>query len=154
MIELAYRLDGILDGQDTPRLRQKLATADLYDLTCEMFWGELTFRVGDADFSGPGPVLDAAYVLFCTALHLKEPGKRRYSAAEGAGEYLLSRKGDVVRVREERGPSGTVAYPEFRRATTVFLGGLLDDLCGRYPELARNREIVEIRRRVGRGLPE
>ncbi|MGW0392897.1 hypothetical protein ACWDYJ_18760 [Streptomyces sp. NPDC003042] len=147
-MELAGRVDGIVDGEDTPELRRKLAAADLYDLTYETFWGELTFRVGGADFSGPGPVLDTAYVLFCIAEDLREETKRRYSAAEGAGEYLITRKGDEVRIREERGPSGTVSYQEFRSATAAFLRDLLDELCSRYPELARNPEIGRIRRRV------
>lgn len=148
MIELDYSVQGIVDGADSPALRRKLATADLYDLTWEMFWGELVFRVEGADFSGPGPVFDAAYVLFCVARDLQEQPKRTYSAAEGAGEYEFRRKGDLVHIREEGGPRGIVPYIEFRRATATFLRDLIGDLSTRFPELDRNPEIVKIRRRL------
>ncbi|MEU3346553.1 hypothetical protein ABZ723_16510 [Streptomyces sp. NPDC006700] len=148
MIELDYRVEGIVDGADTPELRRKLVTADLYDLTYEMFWGDLVFRVEGADFSGRGPVFDAAYVLFCVAQDLQEQPKRSYSAAEGAGEYRFHRKGDLLQIREDDGIRGVVLYEDFRSATTAFLRTLVDDLCGRYPELRKNAEIAKIRRRL------
>ncbi|MFV5998872.1 hypothetical protein ACNPQM_42775 [Streptomyces sp. NPDC056231] len=148
MIELAYRVDGIVDGADTPELRRKLATADLYDLTYDMFWGDLVFRVEGADFSGPGPVFDAAYVLFCVARDLQDQPKRTYSAAEGAGEYRFHRKGDLVHISEENGPRGVVRYDDFCAATASFLHVLVDDLCERYSELRGNSEIIKIRRRL------
>ncbi|MFF9111213.1 hypothetical protein [Streptomyces sp. NPDC014805] len=148
MIELDYRVSSIIDGADTPRLRQTLAQADLYDLTWEMFWGDLVFRVDGADFSGPGPVFDAAYVLFCVAQDLERTSKRTYSAAEGAGEYTFHRKGGTVHVREGNGPSGVVPFDEFRAATGDFLRKLVNDLCKRYPELRANPSIVKINRRL------
>lgn len=148
VIELDYRVHGIVDGKENPALRQRLATADLYDLTWEMFWGDLVFRAEGADFSGPGPVFDAAYVLFCVARDLQKQPKRSYSAAEGAGEYEFHRKGEFVHIREQGGPRGVVPYSEFRNATAVFLRSLIDDLSTRYPELDRNPEIIKIRRRL------
>ncbi|WP_281154817.1 hypothetical protein [Streptomyces sp. HYC2] len=148
MIELDYRVEGIVDGADTPESRRKLVTADLYNLTYDMFWGDLVFRVEGADFGGPGPVFDVAYVLFCVAQDLQKQPKRTYSAAEGAGECQFHRKGDLLQVREENGPRGVVLYEDFCSATIAFLRTLVDDLCGRYPELRRNAEISKIRRRL------
>ncbi|AXI77875.1 hypothetical protein [Peterkaempfera bronchialis] len=152
MIELGYRVERIGEGADTPALCESLATASLYELTCEMFWGDLEWRVEGADFSGPGPVLDAAWAMFNMPQHLKSHNKRRYSAAEGAGEYFFTRSGDVVRIREEDGPVGTVSYQEFSDATAKFLNELLVDLCGRYPDLARNPVVIDIRSRVAARL--
>ncbi|WP_282693787.1 hypothetical protein [Streptomyces sp. CC208A] len=148
MIELDHRVNGIRDGVDSPELRRRLAVADLYELTCEMFWGDLTFRAEGADFSGPGPVFDAAYCLYRIGEDLKAQPKRTYSAAGGAGEYFFTRKGESVRIREEHGPSGSVSYEEFRTATKAFLRSVIADLCACYPELGKNQEILSLKSRL------
>ncbi|MER6366763.1 hypothetical protein [Kitasatospora sp. NPDC001527] len=122
--------------------------ADLYDLTYEAFWGDIEFRVGDADFSGPGPVLDMAIGLFSASLELAKKKSHLYSAAEGAGYYRFDRKGDDVRIRLERMGSGVVSYEEFSSAARGFLELVLKELPRKYPGLSENPEISKLKGRL------
>ncbi|MFF4185250.1 hypothetical protein ACFYZ9_18815 [Streptomyces sp. NPDC001691] len=146
VIEFGHRVSGIRDGVDSPALRRRLAGADLYELTFELFWGELVFRAGGTDFSRSGPVLDFAYCLHGVGLDLERQPKRQYSVAEGAGEFLFTRNGDSLLIREEKGPTGSVSYKEFRTATEAFLRAVVADLCTLYPDLNKNREISKLKR--------
>ncbi|MGW8328950.1 hypothetical protein ACWGLE_13730 [Streptomyces sp. NPDC055897] len=148
MIEFGHRVVGIRDGADNPALRRRLLVADLYELTEELFWGELTFKAGDADLSRPGPVLDAAYCFHVLSGELEGRPKRTYSAAGGAGEFSFTRKGDVLRIREERGPVVSVSYQEFRGAAEAFIRVVIADLCRLYPELDGNEEMLNLKRRL------
>ncbi|MEV6978870.1 hypothetical protein [Kitasatospora sp. NPDC093806] len=145
MIELSFSAADTGGADRGPRGTMDFATADLYDLTYEAFWGPYTFRIEGADFSGTGPVLDLALGLSIAARELAEARRTRYSAAEGAGEYLFERRGDTVRIRLERGPAGTVAYTEFAEAARAFLGTVLTGLGTKFPELRRNPEIRRLR---------
>ncbi|MEU4119875.1 hypothetical protein AB0F71_35920 [Kitasatospora sp. NPDC028055] len=145
MIDLSFSPAETGGADRGPNATMDFATADLYDLTYEAFRGPYTFRLDGADFSGTGPVLDIALGLFGAARELADAKRARYSAAGGAGEYRFERRGDTVRIRQERGGTGTVAYAELAEAARAFLAEVVRQLCARFPDLRRNPEIRRLR---------
>ncbi|WP_329491719.1 hypothetical protein OG618_35365 [Kitasatospora sp. NBC_01246] len=153
MIELSFSAADTGGADRGPRGTMDFASTDLYDLTCEAFWGPYTFRVEGADFSGTGPVLDLALGLFTAAGELAGAGRARYSAAGGAGEYRFERRGgkETVRIHRERDGKGSAEYAEFESATRAFLGEVVRGLCDRFPDLRRNPEIRRLREAAAGG---
>ncbi|GAB2728216.1 hypothetical protein [Kitasatospora kifunensis] len=148
MIVLDFSLARASGADRGPGGTMDFATADLYDLTAEAFWGDLTFTVDGADFSGRGPVLDLATELFAVAAELTTKRRRDYHAAEGAGDYRIERRGETVSIRRAGVGTGTVDFEEFRTATRDFLDLVVRRLSTKFPDLSRNPEIHRLKQRL------
>ena len=130
------------------RMLRRLAGADLFELTNELFWGDVTVLIGDADFGGRCYALDTVWGWFVAGRELATSSKYRFAAADGVGDYTFRRPDDKVKVSMDRGPIGVVALLELRTVTADTCRGTIRSLVAAYPALAGNAALKDVVRQL------
>lgn len=128
-----------------------LTLVNSYELTSELFWGEVAFEIGSADFGAHYYVLDLL-IGWAHALRGLD-GKTRtvFEAAEGLGDFTFKRRGDKVEVSRDRGPRASVGLDELQTCVESVLADVLRTLVKQHPALRKNAGLGELLR--GLALP-
>lgn len=111
------------------------------------FLGDITFRIGEADFSahwGWVPVFDFAVAVRGTIAAVKPGSAEIFEFTENADLIRFSRSDDLVTVTASYvDASATVTYDELLSAATTFLDEIAQELLRRHPSLGRNAYFME-----------
>ncbi|MFE9687202.1 hypothetical protein [Streptomyces sp. NPDC006285] len=134
--------------------RVDLGKSDLVDLCYSCFGGDLTLKIGDADFSiltgGGVQILDFAVEFFSAARSLVQGKSSRITFAGMADELFLTLSGESVEVSSNYVDDTSEAPREkIVMASRAFLLKVLTDLTAKYPELKRNRDVKKAGSWVG-----
>lgn len=122
----------------------RLADADRFDLTSELFWGELLIVVGNVRFGGYCHLLDMVIGWHAAGEELGTKAKFVFRAAEGAGDYTFRLRGEQVHISLSRGPKADVQLVELRHTAAVAGRMLVRDIIARFPALKSNEALREI----------
>ncbi|GIE90804.1 hypothetical protein [Actinoplanes regularis] len=130
-----------------------LAKTDLTDLCYSCFGGDLTLKIAGVDFSivtGDGvQMLDFAVGFFGASRSVAKGESVRVDFAGMADEIYLAPAGEKVRVGSNYVEDvAEVRASELSSAGRELLTKLIVELRGKYPALARNKDVKKLAARV------
>lgn len=142
MITLDYML------RESPDPGRDLKVVDENALHYDLFLGNVSFRVDDADMStswGWIPIIDFAVCIERIANGLKPRETQSFEFTESENRIDFTLLNGMVEIRTTYvAPRARVPIEEFRRASREFLRRMLDDLTERHATLALNAYIRSI----------
>jgi hypothetical protein len=142
MIELGYNL------RESPVQDHDLKEVDESTLHYNLFLGDVTFRVDEADMSalwGWIPIVDFAVCLDRIANELVPNKSQSFEFTESEDRIDFTLLDATVDIRTTyAAPQANVSAEELRQATRDFLRRVLDDLTAKYATLAQNAYIRRI----------
>lgn len=111
------------------------------------FIGDVTFRIGDADFSahwGWVPVFDFAVALRGTIVAVQPGAAEIFEFTENSDLIRFSRSDDLVTVTASYvDATATVSYEELLSAANAFLDEIAQELLRKHPSLGGNTYFTE-----------
>ena len=137
------------EGAEVP----DLSNVNSYELTSELFWGELAFEFGGADFGGHYYVLDVLIGWVHALRGLEGRTRTVFEAAEGLGDFTFVRRDETVEVSRDRGPRTSVALGELQTCVESALGDVLRTLVKDHPALRKNAGLRSLLRGAAVPMP-
>ncbi|WP_285561213.1 hypothetical protein [Actinoplanes regularis] len=134
-----------------------LAKTELIDLCYSCFGGDLTLKIAGVDFSivtgGGVQILDFAVGFFEASRSVAKGKSVRVDFAGMADEIYLAPAGEKVRVSSNYvEDAAEIRASELSSASRGLLTKLIVDLRGKYPALARNKDIKKLAAQVNLAL--
>ena len=130
-----------------------LTNLSSYELTSELFWGEVAFEVGGADFGGHYYLLDLLIGWTHALRGLAGRTRTVFEAAEGLGDFAFKRRDDRVEVSRDGGPRASVGLGELQTCVESVLADVLQMLVKEHPALRKNAGLGSLLRGLALPMP-